>query len=293
MLQDPRGVWTLEIKDLGSSKISHGTLREWQLIFHGTKDKPNHQKIEHPDKPRDPAPVPPSPNLGYNSIPSGPTYTFGPPPPPKHPVSYTSYTSTYKPPAPSPTKPVTRPTSQQKQANNPKAMIPYAPIQLQSRPQAHLVVAQVQTINPQLQATLTAQKLAQERARARAFLAEKNAINNLHPIGPLYGPQRTQAGFVPKPPNYLSPQPANYYGRFPPYASEGNIIGNTYIRNRIPFPPAVRWNSLPVYSNPLFRLNPYQYMRTLGRRGLFMKSYQRPKHNRLSKLRKKWRKKGH
>ncbi|EDO47748.1 predicted protein, partial [Nematostella vectensis] len=42
--EDPRGTWTLEIKDLGDNKANHGTLREWQLILHGTKDKPAHQQ---------------------------------------------------------------------------------------------------------------------------------------------------------------------------------------------------------------------------------------------------------
>lgn len=80
--EDPRGVWTLEIKDLGDNRGSHGTLTEWQLILHGTKEKPNHQNVEHPVKPRDSVPVPVS-TLTFTpstQVPSGPTYTFGPSP---------------------------------------------------------------------------------------------------------------------------------------------------------------------------------------------------------------------
>jgi len=37
--EDPRGTWTIEIKDLGDNRPNHGTLTEWQLILHGTKEK--------------------------------------------------------------------------------------------------------------------------------------------------------------------------------------------------------------------------------------------------------------
>lgn len=289
-------MWTLEIKDLGDSKASHGTLREWQLIFHGTKEKPNHQKIEHPDKPRDPAPVPPSPHLGYSSsgVPSGPTYVFGPQPMPKNPNSYTTYTSvspaSYPPPAVPPTKPRTPPTT--KAPNKPKAIIPYPPVVIQSRPPAHLVVAQVQQINPQIraqiQARLQAQKIAQAEAQARNYLAQKNALQQIRPVPfrPIYGPQRPQPAYVPRTPSYLAP---NYYGRYqygPNVGPNPNLPQRPFLRA-----PPVSWHNAPVYPNPLFRLHSYNYLRTLGRRGVQLKSFQRPKHNRLSKLRKKWRKK--
>ena len=49
--EDPRGKWTIEIKDAGDSRANTGTLREWQLILHGTKEKPLHQNITHPEIP--------------------------------------------------------------------------------------------------------------------------------------------------------------------------------------------------------------------------------------------------
>lgn len=267
-------MWTLEIKDVGDSKVGHGTLREWQLIFHGTKEKPNHQTITHPDKPRNPVPVPASPKLSYSAkvVPIKNTYIFGPPPVIKKPFSYATYTS---PPIAKPTKPTTA-----KQVNSPKALIPYPP----AHPAAHLIVAQVQRINPQLQARIAAQKFAQQQA----LIARQK---NLHALGPpLYGPQRTPQAFVPKPRGYIAPQAAHYYGTYYAPNRRPTIIRNPYLRTRIPFQPAVRWNGF--YPNTLF--GPYQYMRTLGRRGLFTKgSFQRSKHNRLSKLRKKWRKKAH
>lgn len=49
--EDPRGKWILEIKDGGESRSNTGTLRDWQLILHGTKDKPRHQNVTHPENP--------------------------------------------------------------------------------------------------------------------------------------------------------------------------------------------------------------------------------------------------
>jgi len=49
--EDPRGKWTLEIKDGGESRSNTGVLRDWQLILHGTKTKPNHQNVTHPEIP--------------------------------------------------------------------------------------------------------------------------------------------------------------------------------------------------------------------------------------------------
>lgn len=103
--EDPRGTWTLEIKDLGDNRTNHGTLTEWQLILHGTKEKPNHQTIAHPDKPRDSVPVPETSPSSSPQVPRGPTYTFGSiPVTPESPVKYVApqvvtYTA---PPAPNP-----------------------------------------------------------------------------------------------------------------------------------------------------------------------------------------------
>lgn len=276
-------MWTLEIKDAGDAKVGQGILREWQLIFHGTKEKPNHQAITHPDKPRDPAPVPSSPKLEYSAkiVPiKAVTYTFGPVPVIKKPFSYTTYTSPpIIKPVIKPTKPAPKPVQ-----NYPKAMISYVPPR-PPQPQSHLIVAQVQRISPQLRARIAAQKFAQQQA----LLARQK---NLHALGPpLYGPQRTQGAFVPKPHGYIGPQRAHYYGGYYGPNRRPTIIRNPYLRTRIPFQPAVRWGN-GFYPNTLF--GPYQYMRTLGRRGLFGKSsFQRSRHNRLSKLRKKWRKKAH
>lgn len=172
----------------------------------------------------------------------------------------------------------TKPTPAPKTINNPKAIIPYAP----AHAQTHLIVAQVQTISPQLRARIQAQKFAQQQA----FYARQKSLNS-HLGPPIYGPQRPH--FVIKPPGYIAPQQAAYYNRFYAPRQRPNIVSNGYIRTGIPFQPALRWNGF--YPNTL--VSPYQYMRTLGRRGLEKKSYQRPKHNRLSKLRKKWRKKAH
>lgn len=49
--EDPRGNWVLEIKDGGESRRNTGYLKDWQLILHGTKTKPDHQNITHPDIP--------------------------------------------------------------------------------------------------------------------------------------------------------------------------------------------------------------------------------------------------
>lgn len=49
--EDPRGTWTLEIKDGGESRSNTGALKDWQLVIHGTKTKPYHQNITHPDVP--------------------------------------------------------------------------------------------------------------------------------------------------------------------------------------------------------------------------------------------------
>lgn len=49
--EDPRGTWTLEVKDGGESRQNTGFLKDWQLLIHGTKTKPGHQNITHPEVP--------------------------------------------------------------------------------------------------------------------------------------------------------------------------------------------------------------------------------------------------
>ena len=49
--EDPRGKWTLEIRDAGDARANTGTLRDWQLVLFGTKQKPGVQKVSHPDIP--------------------------------------------------------------------------------------------------------------------------------------------------------------------------------------------------------------------------------------------------
>lgn len=49
--EDPRGKWTLEIRDAGDARANTGIIRDWQLILYGTKEKPNHQIISHPEVP--------------------------------------------------------------------------------------------------------------------------------------------------------------------------------------------------------------------------------------------------
>jgi len=49
--EDPRGKWFLEIRDGGDSRSNQGVLRDWQLVMHGTKEKPKHQNVTHSDVP--------------------------------------------------------------------------------------------------------------------------------------------------------------------------------------------------------------------------------------------------
>jgi len=49
--EDPRGNWLLEIKDGGESRRNTGFLKDWQLLIHGTREKPTHQNITHPETP--------------------------------------------------------------------------------------------------------------------------------------------------------------------------------------------------------------------------------------------------
>jgi len=77
--EDPRGTWTLEIKDGGESRSNTGALKDWQLVIHGTKTKPYHQNITHPDVPTHRKAVPDDvKNSAKSSVQiTQITYTFG------------------------------------------------------------------------------------------------------------------------------------------------------------------------------------------------------------------------
>jgi len=253
--EDPRGTWTIEIKDLGDNRPNHGTLTEWQLILHGTKEKPNHQPIEHPDKPRDSVPVPVSsvPPPQFHQVPSGPTYTFASPPSPPPP-----------PPAPS-----------------------TAPVKYIS-PQ---VVTYMSTTSPASNSavlTLAAQSVVPlheaPKQPSNSFIANnkqtgqtQNTINEQQPNlaqfsaqEAMYSPlQSLHSNFVPA--EYHQNQIANYYH----YVAPGNPRG--YIAQVNPAVPQANdqlgyqqiagWRQASAYRNPL-QYNSYNnYLRTLGRRG--------------------------
>lgn len=77
--EDPRGKWTLELKDGGESRSNVGVLKDWQLVLHGTKEKPHHQNITHPEIPIHKKAVPDDiKNSGKSSVQiTQITYTFG------------------------------------------------------------------------------------------------------------------------------------------------------------------------------------------------------------------------
>jgi len=91
--EDPRGKWILEIKDGGESRSKTGFLKDWQLVIHGTKEKPDHQNITHPDIPThkkavtDDTHKPEKSSVQITQI----TYSFGA----NQPSSQPSYTSTH------------------------------------------------------------------------------------------------------------------------------------------------------------------------------------------------------
>ena len=86
--EDPRGKWTLEIKDGGESRSNTGILRDWQLIIHGTREKPYHQNITHPNIPIHRKAVPDdTKNNAKSSVQiTQITYTFGDETSPSHSV---------------------------------------------------------------------------------------------------------------------------------------------------------------------------------------------------------------
>lgn len=263
--EDPRGTWTLEIKDLGDNRPNHGLLTEWQLIIHGTKQKPNHQPIEHPEKPRDSVPVPesPSPPQFRQAVPSGPTYTFtsSPPTPVKYiapqVVTYTTSTSsnpailTITPQSVVPLHQELKTPSNQFMSNNKE-------------------VGQTQnTFTPDQQANIHPQ------------LPSKEAL--FSPIQPLHG------NYVPA--NYHQNQVANYYHYAAPanprgYVTQVNNPAVAQTNDQLAYQP-VAWRQTTLYRNPL-QYNAYSnYLRTFGRRGAGKSyvEYLKTKKNKLKKER--------
>lgn len=234
--EDPRGTWTLEIKDLGDNRPNHGTLTEWQLILHGTKDKPNHQLIAHPDTPRNSVPVPESPAFSRTpQLPSGPTYTFGPAPvTPISPVKYVApqvvtYTAS---PAPS------------------TDVLTLA---------AQSVVQQQENRQPSNQYISNTKQSGQTQNTygPQTSLVAQSVYSSVHNILPA---------------NYQENQLASYYHYAADAANNRGYIpqiGNAAVApngDQLGFQP-VSWNSATAYRNPL-QYNSYSnYLRTFGRRG--------------------------
>ena len=254
--EDPRGTWTLEIKDVGENRPNHGTLTEWQLILHGTKQKPGHQSITHPDKPRDSVPVPetPGPPSLSTHVPSGPTYTFGPAP---SPVKYVSPQVVSYPPSSAGNPAVvslaaqTAMAQQQKQTN--RNFIPN-----------NKVIAQ-------------AQNSFNQQPNTASFAAQE------HIFSPVHG------GFVP--PNYIENQLTNLYHFGPPgdpgqeYVQGVNNPAVQQNNDQLSLQQTIGWNEVPSYHNPL-QLNSYSnYLRTFGRRGVGRShlGYLRSKKNKLKR----------
>lgn len=231
--EDPRGTWTLEIKDLGDNRPNHGTLTEWQLILHGTKEKPHHQPISHPDKPRDSVPMPEVPStLRTEQVPRGPTYTFGPPPVTSvSPVKYVApQLVTYTAPP----------------ASGPNVLTLAA--QSVGEPQA----------NKQ-----PSNQFAKQQVQAQNNYGQQSNLG----AQPLFSALRNN--FLPA--NYRENQIANYYHyanpanshEFIPQVSNPAVSQNT---DQLGF-QTVGWNGAIPYRNPL-QYNGYSnYLRTFGRRG--------------------------
>jgi len=253
--EDPRGTWTIEIKDLGDNRPNHGTLTEWQLILHGTKEKPNHQPIEHPDKPRDSVPVPVSsaPPPQFHQVPSGPTYTFASPPsPPPPPPASSTATVKYISPQVVTYMSTTSPASNSAVLTlAAQSVVPLH--EAPKQPSNSFIANNKQT--GQTQNTINEQQpnLAQLSAQEAMY----SPLQSLH------------SNFVPA--EYHQNQIANYYH----YVAPGNPRG--YIAQVSPAVPQANdqlgyqqiagWRQASAYRNPL-QYNSYNnYLRTLGRRG--------------------------
>ena len=273
--EDPRGTWTLEIKDLGDNRPNHGTLTEWQLILHGTREKPNHQPIEHPEKPRDSVPVPDSPvPPQLHQVPSGPTYTFAPPP--SHPSPPPA------PPAPPSTAPVKYISPQVvTYASSPAPNSAVLTLSAQSVLPLH--EAQKQPSNAFMtnnKQTGQTQGTFGEQQTNLAQLSSQEAIYS--PIQPLH------SNFVPT--DYHQNQIANYYH----YVAPGNPRGyipqvNAAVpqaNDQLGYQQMTGWRSATAYHNPLQYNTIYSnYIRTLGRRGAGRSyiQYLKSKRNKLKK----------
>lgn len=261
--EDPRGTWTLEIKDLGDNRPNHGLLTEWQLIIHGTRQKPNHQPIEHPDKPRDSVPVPesPAPPQFHQTVPSGPTYTFASSQP--TPVKYIApqvitYTTS---PAPNPSVLTIAPQS-------------VVPLHQELKTPSdqftsnNKVGETKNTFTPDQQANINPQ------------LSSKGAL--FSPIQPLH------SNYVPA--NYQQNQIANYYhyavapANPRGYVTQLNNPAVVQTNDQLAYQPAA-WRQTTLYRNPL-QYNVYgNYLRTFGRRGAGKSyvEYLKTKKNKLKK----------
>lgn len=263
--EDPRGTWTLEIKDLGDNRPNHGLLTEWQLIIHGTKQKPNHQPIEHPEKPRDSVPVPesPSPPQFRQAVPSGPTYTFTSSPP--TPVKYIA------------PQVVTYTTST---ASNPAILTitpqSVVPLHQELKTPSNQFMSNNKEVG-QTQNSFT----PDQQANIHPQLPSKEAL--FSPIQPLHG------NYVPA--NYHQNQVANYYHYAAPanprgYVTQVNNPAVAQTNDQLAYQP-VAWRQTTLYRNPL-QYNAYSnYLRTFGRRGAGKSyvEYLKTKKNKLKKER--------
>ena len=238
--EDPRGTWTLEIKDLGDNRPNHGTLTEWQLILHGTKEKPNHQPIAHPDNPRDSVPVPESPASSSSpQVPSGPTYTFGSAPViSETPVKYVTpqvvtYTAS---PAPNP------------------AVVTLA---------AQSLVQQQNQKQPSNQYISSAKQTGQATSSytQQTNIAAQSVYSAVQPFRSNYVPASYQANAIAN--YYHYPAAANTPGYLPQVANPA-VPQNT---DQLGF-QRLTWNEATPYRNSIQYNNYANYLRTLGRRGV-------------------------
>ena len=278
--EDPRGVWTLEIKDLGDAKANHGVVTEWQLILHGTKLKPNHQLQAHsteghnerPASAPQPAPAP------ANHAPSGPTFTFIPPTKetansvvrPVSPVNQAAVTATH---ALSDHLQINISDLQQQhhqQLQQQQQQQQRQQQQQQQQRQQQQQQLQQQARKKQQQLQLQLQKQQQEQAQLRQMQKQQQQQNiRTQNIYSNYGPQGTNfiAPQAPRVP-FADPLPGPYFGpRYGPPAPppmEPNIALSNNGRLRF---NQMRWGN-PLYRAPAIPVNPYSgYLRTYGKRG--------------------------
>ena len=267
--EDPRGMWTLEIKDFGDSKANHGVVTEWQLILHGTKLKPNHQP---PDRgrgdqnpthvtPAQPAAVPP-----VNHVPRGPTYTFVAASKQRQNNLGQTVASTH--------------------VNDDHVQINIEGLHRQQQQQSQQLQQQSQQLQQQSQQLqqqarkklqqlqLQLQKQQQEQAQFRQLQQQQKGQQQQqniqgHNIFSSLGPQGTHfiSPQVPRVP-FPNALPNPYFGpHFGPPAAppvEPNIALSNNERLEL---NQMRWAN-PMYRSPAVSVNPYSgYLRTYGKRG--------------------------